>query len=65
MEHVATTMQNLMEEDIKHRRLYLIQTYCIGKERLFLEVPIAAVSTPGAPAEHIAVANLVIPPCFC
>ncbi len=38
VEHVASTMQKMMEEDINHRRLYLIQTYCIGKERLFLEV---------------------------
>lgn len=38
VEHVASTMQKMMEEDINHRRLYLIQTYCIGKERLFVEV---------------------------
>jgi len=38
VEYVASTMQKFMEEDINHRRLYLIQTYCIGKERLFIEV---------------------------
>lgn len=45
VEYVALTMQKLMEEDINHRRLYLIQTYCIGKERLFLQVLPASAST--------------------
>lgn len=38
MEHVASTMERLMSEDVKHRRLFLIQTYNIGKERAFIEV---------------------------
>ncbi len=39
MEHVASTMERLMSEHVNHRRLYLIQTYGIGKERVFIEVP--------------------------
>ena len=38
MEHVASTMERLMSENVNHRRLYLIQTYGIGKERVFIEV---------------------------
>ena len=38
VEHVASTMQQLMSEEVNHRRLYLIQTYGIGKERVFIEV---------------------------
>ena len=54
VEHVASTMQKMMEEDINHRRLYLIQTYCIGKERLFVEVRAAifAVSSLVAAADQ-------------
>ena len=40
MEHVASTMQRLMSEEVNHRRLYIIQTYNIGKERVFIEVRI-------------------------
>ena len=38
VEHVASTMERLMSESVNHRRLYLIQTYGIGKERVFIEV---------------------------
>jgi hypothetical protein len=31
-------MQKLLEEDADQRRLFLIQTYGIGKERVFIEV---------------------------
>jgi len=40
VEHVASTMQRLMSEEVTHRRLYIIQTYNIGKERVFIEVRI-------------------------
>lgn len=45
MEYVASTMQRLLEEEIQHRRLFLIQTYGIGKERVFLEVGCLSFST--------------------
>lgn len=38
MEYVGATMQRLYEEDAGHKRLFIIQTYNIGKERVFLEV---------------------------
>ena len=38
VEYVGATMQRLLEEDAGHKRLFLIQTYNIGKERVFLEV---------------------------
>ena len=39
VEYVASTMQRLYEEQGDRKRLFLIQTYNIGKERVFLEVP--------------------------
>ena len=38
VEYVAATMQRLYEERSDRKRLFLIQTYNIGKERVFLEV---------------------------
>ena len=38
VEHVASTMERLMSEEVNLRRLYIIQTYNIGKERVFIEV---------------------------
>ena len=38
VEYVASTMQRLYGEQAGRKRLFLIQTYNIGKERVFLEV---------------------------
>ena len=38
VEHVASAMERLMSEEVNLRRLYIIQTYGIGKERVFIEV---------------------------
>jgi DNA ligase 1 len=38
VEYTASTIHHLLQEDVPYRRLFLISTYVIGKERIFQEV---------------------------
>ena len=54
VEYVGATMEKLYGEDAGPKRLFLIQTYNIGKERVFLEVS-------GYRGRYIQAARKVVP----